>query len=47
MEVYGMNILNILEIAGSLTAVSAIAGCGLVFLGAMCVGILREFGLNV
>lgn len=36
-----MNVLNILEIAGSLTAVSAVAGFGLAFLGAMCVGILR------
>lgn len=40
-----MNILNVLEIAGSYTVVAAIAGMGLTFLGAMCVGILREFGL--
>lgn len=42
-----MGFVNFLEIAGSMTAVAAVAGFGLAFLGAMCVGILREIGINV
>lgn len=41
-----MSFVNVLEIAGSMSAVAVIAGFGLTFLGAMCVGILREFGLK-
>ncbi len=41
-----MSILNVVEIAGSMTAVAALAGCGLVYLGAMCVSIIKQHGIK-
>lgn len=38
--------INMLITAGSMTAVAAVAGSGMVFLGAMCVGILKNLGLH-
>ncbi len=37
-----MEILNVLEVAGSMAAVAAIGGFGLLSFGAVCVGIVKE-----
>ncbi|MDO4616656.1 MAG: hypothetical protein Q4B03_04270 [Lachnospiraceae bacterium] len=37
-----MALVNVLEAAGSIAAVAAISGFGLVYLGAICVGLIKE-----
>ncbi len=37
-----MALVNVLEAVGSFAAVAAIGGFGLVYLGAICVGLVRE-----
>ncbi len=37
-----MAIVNVLEAAGSFAAVAAIAGFGIVYLGAICAGLVKE-----